>query len=88
MSVVTSWVTTEVSVSKYKIIDHVNDTDYSSGQVGRALGPLIFCTLYWWTGRETAYAMGAAGMVAVCGLVFGGLKVPPGTETTKKKVKA
>jgi hypothetical protein len=30
--------------------------------------------------------MGAAGMVAVCGLVFGGLKVPPGTENVGKKV--
>ncbi|RAR01943.1 acetyl-CoA synthetase-like protein [Stemphylium lycopersici] len=53
----------------------------SFGQIGRSLGPLIFCTLYWWAGRETAYATGAAGMVAVCGLVFGGLKVPPGTES-------
>ena len=26
-------------------------------------------------------------MVAVCGLVFGGLKVPPGTEGIGKKVK-
>jgi len=59
----------------------------SFGQVGRALGPLLFCTLYWWTGRETAYAMGAAGMVAVCGLVFGGLKVPPGTENVGKKAR-
>jgi hypothetical protein len=25
-------------------------------------------------------------MVAVCGLVFGGLKVPPGTENVGKKV--
>ena len=24
-------------------------------------------------------------MVAVCGLVFGGLKVPPGTEVVRKK---
>ncbi|KAF1915569.1 major facilitator superfamily domain-containing protein [Ampelomyces quisqualis] len=59
----------------------------SFGQAGRALGPLIFCTLYWWAGRETAYAMGAAGMVTVCGLVFGGLQVPPGTENVAKKVK-
>jgi hypothetical protein len=43
--------------------------------------------LYWWTGRETAYATGAAGMVGVCALVFGGLKVPPGTETINKKEK-
>jgi hypothetical protein len=48
---------------------------------------LVFCTLYWWAGRETAYAMGAAGMVAVSGLVFGGLKVPPGTENVGKKTK-
>lgn len=27
-------------------------------------------------------------MVAVCGLVFGGLRVPPGTEGVGKKVKA
>ncbi|KAF3038184.1 hypothetical protein E8E12_008574 [Didymella heteroderae] len=59
----------------------------SFGQVGRALGPLIFCSLYWWAGRETAYAAGAAGMVAVAALVFGGLKVPPGTENVGKKPK-
>lgn len=51
------------------------------------MGPLIFCTLYWWAGRETAYVTGAAGMVAVCGLVFGGLRVPPGTEDVGKKAK-
>ncbi|KAF1953190.1 MFS general substrate transporter [Byssothecium circinans] len=56
----------------------------SFGQFGRGLGPLIFCSLYWWAGRETAYATGAAGMVAVCALVFGQLKVPPGTERTRK----
>lgn len=58
-----------------------------SGQIGRSLGPLIFCTLYWWAGRETAYATGAAGMVGVGALVFGGLKVPPGTENIGKKEK-
>lgn len=57
----------------------------SFGQVGRALGPLLFCTLYWWAGRETAYAVGAAGVVVVCGLVFGALKVPPGTESIARK---
>lgn len=56
-----------------------------SGQIGRSLGPLIFCSLYWWAGRETAYATGAAGMVAVGGLVFAGLKVPPGTEKVSNK---
>ncbi|CAI6333251.1 unnamed protein product [Periconia digitata] len=56
----------------------------SFGQFGRGLGPLIFCSLYWWAGRETAYAAGAAGMLAVCALVFGSLKVPPGTETVRK----
>lgn len=50
--------------------------DISIGQVGRALGPLLFCTLYWWAGREVAYAIGSAGMLGVGALVFGGLKAP------------
>jgi predicted MFS family arabinose efflux permease len=57
----------------------------SFGQVGRALGPLLFCTLYWWAGREKAYTVGATGVVAVCGLVFGALRKPPRTETLGKK---
>ncbi|KAL8652491.1 MAG: hypothetical protein Q9210_002652 [Variospora velana] len=48
----------------------------SWGQVGRALGPLLFCTLYWWAGRDVAYAIGGAGMLGVGALVFGGLKGP------------
>ena len=48
----------------------------SWGQIGRTLGPLGFCTLYWWAGRDTAYAIGAAGMLGVSALVFGGLKKP------------
>jgi len=56
------------------------------GQVGRTIGPLVFCTLYWWAGREVAYAVGAAGMVGVVGIVFSGLSVPAGTEI-KKAVK-
>jgi hypothetical protein len=33
--------------------------------------------------------VGGAGMVGVCGLVFGGLKIPPGTEQIgKSKAKA
>lgn len=59
----------------------------SFGQAGRALGPLLFCTLYWWAGRDLAYLIGGSGMVAVCGLVFGGLKPPKGLEV-KKPVKA
>ncbi|KAK3713892.1 hypothetical protein LTR37_008142 [Vermiconidia calcicola] len=52
----------------------------SFGQVGRALGPLIFCSLYWWAGRDTAYLVGGAGMVGVCGLVFVSLKAPKGLQ--------
>ncbi|KAI4263294.1 MAG: hypothetical protein L6R42_001560, partial [Xanthoria sp. 1 TBL-2021] len=51
----------------------------SWGQAGRALGPLLFCSLYWWAGRNVAYAIGAAGMLGVSGLVFGALKAPPVT---------
>ncbi|KAL2041675.1 hypothetical protein N7G274_005459 [Stereocaulon virgatum] len=49
----------------------------SWGQVGRSCGPLLFCTLYWWAGRDIAYAIGGAGMLGVCAIVFGGLKAPP-----------
>ncbi|EME82103.1 uncharacterized protein MYCFIDRAFT_137765 [Pseudocercospora fijiensis CIRAD86] len=60
----------------------------SFGQVGRALGPLIFCSLYWWAGRDLAYLIGGSGMVAVCGLVFGGLKPPKGLVVKTKKATA
>ncbi|KAK4540972.1 hypothetical protein LTR36_008480 [Oleoguttula mirabilis] len=48
----------------------------SFGQAGRALGPLIFCSLYWWAGRDVAYMVGGAGMIGVSALVFGGLRSP------------
>lgn len=50
--------------------------DHVQGQIGRSLGPLLFCTLYWWAGREVAYNVGTAGMLGVCGIVFGSLKAP------------
>ncbi|KAF1809835.1 MFS general substrate transporter [Eremomyces bilateralis CBS 781.70] len=55
----------------------------SSGQIGRTLGPLIFCSLYWWAGREVAYTVGGLGMVGVASMVFGGLKAPPGSIQPK-----
>ena len=48
----------------------------SWGQAGRAMGPLLFCTLFWWAGREIAYNVGAAAMLGVCALVFVFLKNP------------
>lgn len=57
----------------------------SWGQIGRAAGPLAFCTLYWWAGREVAYTVGGTGMLGVSLLVFGGLKTPRGTEGLKVK---
>ncbi|KAL8703903.1 MAG: hypothetical protein Q9201_002915 [Fulgogasparrea decipioides] len=55
----------------------------SWGQIGRALGPLLFCTLYWWAGRDIAYAIGGVGMLGVCTLVFGALKSPPSISDTR-----
>lgn len=57
----------------------------SWGQIGRAAGPIAFCSLYWWAGREVAYMIGGTGMLAVTGLVFAGLKTPAGTEGIKMK---
>ena len=58
----------------------------SWGQLGRAMGPLLFCTLFWWAGRETSYMVGGSCMVGVAGLVFGVLKHPPRGSTTGMKV--
>ncbi|KAH6645871.1 major facilitator superfamily domain-containing protein [Truncatella angustata] len=49
----------------------------SMGQLGRGLGPILFTSVYWWAGRDVAYALGAAGMAGVAALVFLGLQAPP-----------
>ncbi|KAJ5710670.1 Major facilitator superfamily domain-containing protein 10 [Penicillium malachiteum] len=46
------------------------------GQAGRAAGPILFCTLFWWAGREVAYTIGGAAMCVVAVGVFGFLKSP------------
>lgn len=54
----------------------------SWGQFGRALGPIVFCSLFWWAGRETAYLVGGSTMLGVTALVFTALKAPK-VEKTK-----
>ena len=56
----------------------------SWGQVGRALGPLVFCSLYWWAGRDLAYGIGGAGMVGVAGVVLGLLRQPSESDIKQK----
>jgi hypothetical protein len=46
------------------------------GQLGRGLGPLLFTSVYWWAGREGAYAMGASGMAVVVAAVYSVLRAP------------
>lgn len=48
----------------------------SWGQFGRALGPIVFCSLFWWAGRKTAYLAGCSAMVGVTTVVFTSLKAP------------
>ncbi|KAJ5169055.1 Major facilitator superfamily domain-containing protein 10 [Penicillium canariense] len=48
------------------------------GQAGRAAGPILFCTLFWWAGRGTAYTVGGLAMSVVAVSVFGLLKSPSG----------
>lgn len=57
----------------------------SWGQFGRALGPLVFCSLYWWAGRDVAYGIGGVGMLGVCAVVFGALKAPPSSLESRVK---
>jgi predicted MFS family arabinose efflux permease len=58
----------------------------SWGQFGRALGPVVFCSLFWWAGREVAYTVGGCCMLGVAGLAFGVLKAP--STTSSRDVKA
>lgn len=46
------------------------------GQAGRATGPIVFCSLFWWAGREAAYTAGGAAMCIVAIAAFGLLKSP------------
>lgn len=48
----------------------------SWGQAGRATGPVLFCSLFWWGGRVVAYKTGAVAMAGVCAIAFGLLKSP------------
>ncbi|KAK6544107.1 hypothetical protein TWF694_000817 [Orbilia ellipsospora] len=57
-----------------------------SGQIGRACGPVLFCTLYWWAGREIAYGTGAVSMLLVMAIAWGGLD--KGAQATAGKKKA
>jgi predicted MFS family arabinose efflux permease len=58
----------------------------SWGQFGRALGPVVFCSLFWWAGREVAYTIGGCCMLGVAGLAFGVLKAP--STASSRDVKA
>lgn len=60
----------------------------SWGQLGRAMGPIVFCSLFWWSGRDMAYNIGGACILGVCGLVFGLLKAPNVQSQGKKDVNA
>lgn len=46
------------------------------GQAGRATGPILFCSLFWWAGREAAYTTGGFAMCVVAVAAFGLLKSP------------
>ncbi|KAJ4298544.1 hypothetical protein N0V88_003574 [Collariella sp. IMI 366227] len=59
----------------------------SWGQLGRGLGPLLFTSVYWWAGREAAYAIGALGIAGVSALVLLGLKTPPGSVKARNAAK-
>ena len=59
----------------------------SWGQLGRALGPIVFCSLFWWAGRETAYTIGGSCMLGVVALTFGLLKSPPRLAEKQNGVK-
>jgi predicted MFS family arabinose efflux permease len=50
--------------------------DSCVGQFGRGLGPVIFCSLYWWVGSQAAYRVGGVGMIGVSAFVLAALRRP------------
>jgi predicted MFS family arabinose efflux permease len=48
----------------------------SWGQFGRALGPVLFCSFFWWVGRQVAYTVGGVVMLGVVGIVVLFLREP------------
>ncbi|RFU80991.1 hypothetical protein TARUN_1206 [Trichoderma arundinaceum] len=56
----------------------------SWGQLGRGMGPILFTSVYWWAGRESAYTMGAIGVAVVAAVAFLGLKTPKGMTAAKR----
>jgi predicted MFS family arabinose efflux permease len=57
----------------------------SWGQLGRAMGPVVFCSLFWWAGREVSYTVGGCCMLGVAGMAFGLLKAPDRSLKPVKK---
>jgi predicted MFS family arabinose efflux permease len=55
----------------------------SWGQLGRSMGPVLFCSMFWWTGRTTAYSVGGTCMLGVAALTLGVLKSPPTANAVK-----
>jgi predicted MFS family arabinose efflux permease len=53
------------------------------GQAGRAAGPILFCSLFWWAGREAAYTTGGFAMCLVTVAVFSLLKSPAVHQKTE-----
>ena len=51
-------------------------TEELGRQFGRALGPIVFCSLFWWAGREAAYTLGGTCMLGVVALTYGLLRSP------------
>ncbi|KAG6038751.1 hypothetical protein E4U41_003750 [Claviceps citrina] len=60
----------------------------SWGQLGRGLGPILFTSMYWWAGRESAYNAGATGIAVVSAAVMMGLKTPAGSGKAARVVVA
>ncbi|KAF3402433.1 Major facilitator superfamily domain-containing protein 10 [Talaromyces pinophilus] len=54
----------------------------SWGQFGRALGPVLFCSFFWWVGRQVAYTVGGVVMLGVVGIVVLFLREPVRRQTS------
>ncbi|KAJ2121530.1 hypothetical protein IW147_004205 [Coemansia sp. RSA 720] len=56
----------------------------AAGQIGRALGPVFACSVYWLLGPSTCYAVGAAAVAAISVAFVTLVPARPAVSSTKK----
>ncbi|KAJ2308114.1 hypothetical protein IWW55_000626 [Coemansia sp. RSA 2706] len=57
----------------------------SAGQIGRALGPVFACSVYWLLGPSTCYLIGAVAVAAISAVFIALIPAAPAAVSAKKR---